>query len=106
MLNYKDVSKLEGLGWTEYEVPIYISPYYFHPQLSIEVNSIDMVYFLLTYYPISFEITHIPNMDLMGYLLPDYCTILQNVPKIFKDKYFPRREMENLLDLKDILNNL
>jgi hypothetical protein len=47
------VSKLEGLGWIEYRVPISISSYY--PQLSIEVNSIDMVYFLLTYYSISFR---------------------------------------------------
>jgi hypothetical protein len=45
-------------------------------------------------------------MDLMGYLLPDYCTIFQNVPETFKDKYFSRKEMEILLDLKDILNNL
>jgi hypothetical protein len=44
-------------------------------------------------------------MDLMGYLLPYYYTI-QNVPETFKDKYFPRKEMENLLDLRDILNNL
>jgi hypothetical protein len=45
-------------------------------------------------------------MDLMGHLLPDYYPIFQNVPETFKDKYFPRKEMENLLDLKDILNNL
>jgi hypothetical protein len=38
------VSKLEGLGWIEYMVPIRV-PYY--PQLLIEVNFIDMVYFLL-----------------------------------------------------------
>jgi hypothetical protein len=42
----------------------------------------------------------------MGYLLPDYYIIFPSVPEIFKDKYFPRKEMENLLDLKDILNNL
>jgi hypothetical protein len=53
MLKYDDVSKLEGLGWIEYEVPIYISSLY--PQLSIEVNSIDMVYFLFSYYSIFFR---------------------------------------------------
>ncbi|RGB34933.1 hypothetical protein C1646_700669 [Rhizophagus diaphanus] len=26
-----------------------------------------------------------------------------NVPEIFKDKYFSRKEMENLLELKDII---
>jgi len=36
------MSKLEGLGWIEYKVPINIL---LHRQLSIEVNSIDMVYF-------------------------------------------------------------
>jgi hypothetical protein len=49
---YEDVLKLEGLGWIEYKVPIYNS---YRPQLSIEVNSVDMVYFLLTYYSISFK---------------------------------------------------
>ena len=45
MLKHEDVSKLEGLGWIEYKVPIYIS---FPPQLSVEINgSINMVYFLI-----------------------------------------------------------
>jgi hypothetical protein len=39
MLKYKDVLKLEGLGWIEYQHSYY--------PLSIEVNSIDMVYFSL-----------------------------------------------------------
>jgi hypothetical protein len=56
MLENVDVSKLEGLGWIEYEVPIYILSHY--PQLSIEVNSIDMVYFLFSYYSISFRIKY------------------------------------------------
>jgi hypothetical protein len=42
----------------------------------------------------------------MGYLLPNYHNDFPNIPKIFKDKYFPRNEISNLLDLKDILNNL
>jgi hypothetical protein len=45
-------------------------------------------------------------MDLMGHLLPDYYQFCPNVPETFKDKYFSRNEMENLLDLKDILNNV
>jgi hypothetical protein len=53
MLKYEDVSKLEGLGWIEYQFPIHILSH--NPQLSIEVNSIDMVYFLLAYYSISFR---------------------------------------------------
>jgi hypothetical protein len=45
-------------------------------------------------------------MRLMGYLLPDYHQICSNVPEIFTDKYFSRKDIENLLDLKDILSNL
>ena len=42
----------------------------------------------------------------MGDLLPGYYELYQNVPEAFRDVYFSRKEMENLLDLKDILNNL
>jgi len=42
----------------------------------------------------------------MGYLLPGYHKLLPNVTETFKDKYFLKKEMENLLELKDILNNL
>jgi hypothetical protein len=42
----------------------------------------------------------------MGDLLPYYHEICPNVPETFKDKYFPRKEMENLLGLKDIINHL
>ena len=31
---------------------------------------------------------------------------LPNVPEAFKEKYFPEKEMENLLELKDFTNNL
>ena len=31
---------------------------------------------------------------------------LPNVPEAFKEKYFPEKEIENLLELKDITNNL
>ncbi|PKK79120.1 hypothetical protein RhiirC2_728033, partial [Rhizophagus irregularis] len=41
----------------------------------------------------------------MGHLLPIY-KICPNVPEAFKDKYFPRKQMENLLTLKDIIDNL
>jgi hypothetical protein len=28
-----------------------------------------------------------------------------NIPETFEDKYFSKREIENLLDLKDIINS-
>ena len=45
----KDVSKIEGLGWIEYNLPIRVQ----NPQLSVEINdSINMVYFLIYFsYP-------------------------------------------------------
>ena len=125
------MSKLEGLGWIEYELSKYMG--YDYHLLSIEINgSIDMVIIYLTYsdqflfritenynsyYILLFiwqidyvrdgrnsqKITYIPNM---GDLLPGYHKLFPNVPETFKDKYFSRKEMENLLDLKDILNNL
>jgi hypothetical protein len=41
----------------------------------------------------------------MGHFLPIH-KLLPNVPKAFKDKYFSKKEMENLLELKDIINIL
>ncbi|PKB96210.1 TPR-like protein, partial [Rhizophagus irregularis] len=103
MLKHEDVSKLEGFGWIEYKIPIYTDH---ENQLSIEINYVDMQIDYVRFGNNYKEITHIPNMNLMGYLLPDYHQICPNVPETFKDKYFSRKEMENLLDLKDILDNI
>ncbi|PKY33920.1 TPR-like protein [Rhizophagus irregularis] len=103
MLKRKDVSKFEGLGWIEYQHLNFNMNGF---QLSIEINSIEMQIDYVRFADISRRITHIPNMSLMGYLLPDYYRFLPNVPETFKDKYFSRKEMENLLDLNDILSNL
>jgi hypothetical protein len=37
----------------------------------------------------------------MDYFLPSY---IYNIPETFKDKYFLRKETENLLELKDIID--
>lgn len=39
----------------------------------------------------------------MRYLLPNHQKICPPVPETFKDKYFLRKEMENLIELKDII---
>jgi hypothetical protein len=39
----------------------------------------------------------------MDYLLPFNTN---NIPKAFEDKYFSKKETENLLELKEIINNL
>ncbi|UZO03860.1 uncharacterized protein OCT59_024261 [Rhizophagus irregularis] len=104
MLKHKDVSKLEGLGWIEYQTSIIGLPY--DAQLSIEINSIEMQIEYIRLEDIPYTITHITNINLMGYLFPVYRKFFSNVPETFKDKYFSRKEMENLLDLKDILDSL
>ncbi|PKY61932.1 hypothetical protein RhiirA4_487593 [Rhizophagus irregularis] len=104
MLKHEDVSKLEGLGWIEYQNLKYNL---FNFQLSIEINSIEMQIDYVRHGDESTrKINLIPNMSLMGYLLPDYHQFFSNVPETFKDKYFSRKEMENLLDLNDILSIL
>ncbi|POG79545.1 uncharacterized protein OCT59_006389 [Rhizophagus irregularis] len=100
MLKYEDLSKLEGLGWIEYQLPITA----YNPQLSIEINgSINMQIDYVRFGYNCEMITYIPNM---GDLLPAYYKLCPNVPEIFKDKFFSRKEMKNLLELKDIINNL
>ncbi|POG60799.1 hypothetical protein GLOIN_2v1787415 [Rhizophagus irregularis DAOM 181602=DAOM 197198] len=103
MLKHKDVSKIEGLGWIEYRISIYDLR---NTQLSIEINFIEMQieYIRFGYNP--YTITHIPDMSFVSYLLPNYHKFFSNVPETFKDKYFSRKEIENLLNLKDILNSL
>ncbi|RGB37963.1 hypothetical protein C1646_756295, partial [Rhizophagus diaphanus] len=100
MLKHKDVSKLEGLGWIEYRTSMY------GVQLSIEINSIEMQIEYIRLGNNQCEITYIPDTSFIGYLLPYYHKFFSNVPETFKDKYFSRKEMENLLDLKVILKSL
>ncbi|PKY45515.1 hypothetical protein RhiirA4_460123 [Rhizophagus irregularis] len=107
VLKYEDVLKLEGLGWIEYRLPICVYEKYVQP--SIEINgSINMQidYFQRHLYTTTEEITYIPNIGNIGDLLPNFHKICPNVPETFKDKYFSRKEMENLLELKDIINHL
>ncbi|UZO08280.1 uncharacterized protein OCT59_028538 [Rhizophagus irregularis] len=110
MLRHKDVSNLEGLGWIEYRTSIH-SPLHYDDKLSIEIvtNSVEMQIEYVRFGEFNYnrdKITYIHNIRLMGYLLPDYRKFFSNVPETFKDKYLSRKEMENLLDLKVILNSL
>ncbi|PKY62649.1 hypothetical protein RhiirA4_489505, partial [Rhizophagus irregularis] len=95
ILKHEDVLKLEGLGWIEYQLPINIYKCD-NIQLSIEINgSINMQIDYIRLDTFNKEmITCIPNI---GDLLPNFHEICPNVPETFKDKYFSRKEMENLL---------
>ncbi|PKK76946.1 TPR-like protein [Rhizophagus irregularis] len=100
ILKYEDLLKLKGLGWIEYTPFYYL--YINNPgwiQLSIKTNSIDM------------EIDYVRFMQFHDYngkrICPEIDYLLlhhQTIPEAFKDKYFLRKEMENLLELKDIIN--
>ncbi|CAB5180634.1 unnamed protein product [Rhizophagus irregularis] len=102
VLKYEDVLKLEGLGWIEYQLLEFV--YKKYVQLSIEINgSINMqIDYVRNGYNAG-TITYIPNM---GDLLPNFHKLCPHVPETFKDKYFSRKEMENLLELKDIINHI
>ncbi|CAB4426640.1 unnamed protein product [Rhizophagus irregularis] len=99
ILKFEDLLKLKGLGWIEYTPFYYL--YINNPgwiQLSIKTNSIDM------------EIDYVRFVQFHGYKDERICypEILllhhQTIPEAFKDKYFLRKEMENLLELKDIIS--
>ncbi|CAB4404292.1 unnamed protein product [Rhizophagus irregularis] len=70
MLKHKDVSKLEGLGWIEYQTSIH--GLYYDAQLSIEINSIEMQIEYIRFGHKSCKITHIPDMSFLSYLFPVY----------------------------------
>ncbi|GET55521.1 hypothetical protein GLOIN_2v1837326 [Rhizophagus irregularis DAOM 181602=DAOM 197198] len=63
MLKHKDVSKLEGLGWIEYQTCIHIHSYF---QLSIVINSIEMQMEYIRFGYNVDTITRFPNMSLSG----------------------------------------
>ncbi|PKC71874.1 hypothetical protein RhiirA1_438613 [Rhizophagus irregularis] len=102
VLKYEDVLKLEGIGWIEYQLSE--SVYEKYVQLSIEINgSINMQ---IDYVRNGYNYDKITYIPYIGDLLPNFHKLCPNVPETFKDKYFSRKEMENLLELKDIINHL
>ncbi|EXX56426.1 hypothetical protein RirG_216330 [Rhizophagus irregularis DAOM 197198w] len=102
VLKYEDVLKLKGLGWIEYQLSGDLYGEYVQP--SIEINgSINMQIDYVRNEYRGEEITYIFNI---GDLLPNFHKLCPNIPETFKDKYFSRKEMENLLELKDIINHL
>ncbi|GBC18455.2 hypothetical protein GLOIN_2v1785938 [Rhizophagus irregularis DAOM 181602=DAOM 197198] len=103
MLKYEDTIKLEGIGWIEY-VPFYSICFVNSKwiQFSIETNkdSIDMQIDYIRFTNGCKQQIFFPESNI---LLP-FNT--KNVPEAFEDKYFSRKETENLLELKDLINNL
>ncbi|PKY27380.1 protein prenylyltransferase [Rhizophagus irregularis] len=102
VLKYEDVLKLEGLGWIEYQLPKLLDKYFVQPSIEIS-GSINMQ---IDYFRCGHneeEITYNLSID---DLLPNFHKFCPNVPETFKNKYFSKKAMENLLELKDIINHL
>ena len=110
--------KLANDEWFEYTLPFTINTSKLQwIQPSIEAKGISVVclisQFLILYYKI---IIYIPNiLKWVDYIRftpsKQYSTLilthgLPNIPEAFEERYFPKKEMENLLELKDIISNL
>ncbi|RIA80999.1 hypothetical protein C1645_791467 [Glomus cerebriforme] len=105
ILNYEDVSKLEGLGWIEYTIPfktLYYCKDSIQPSIKIEDHSI-----ILQIDYIRFINNRNNKSDAISFpkIEPLLSSQNSNVPEAFKDNYFSRKEMENLIELKEIVNN-
>ncbi|UZO14889.1 uncharacterized protein OCT59_006332 [Rhizophagus irregularis] len=96
VLTYNDLSKYEKLGWVEFKLPYELDNIWINGiQVSIEIEGlVDMQIDYIRFIP--YKQTKTSNI-LSGH------KVYLNVPEIFKDKYFSRKEMENLLELKDII---
>ncbi|GBC10879.1 hypothetical protein RclHR1_09990004 [Rhizophagus clarus] len=93
-LKFEELIKFKGLGWIEYKFP-YNTYYNYLVEPSIEINGpIDMQIDYVRFIPF--------NQTKINHILANH-EIYLNVPEAFKDKYFSRKEMENLLELKDII---
>ncbi|GBC10880.1 hypothetical protein RclHR1_09990005 [Rhizophagus clarus] len=97
ILKYADLSKFEKLGWIEFILPYKIDGVLANSiNVSIELNGhIDLQIDYIRFAPY--------NQTEINYVLLNYEDFLDNVPETFKDKYFSKKEMENLLELKDII---
>ncbi|GES87245.1 hypothetical protein GLOIN_2v1872937 [Rhizophagus clarus] len=105
ILEYKDLLKFERLGWIEYIFPHKIS--LVNENWVIETNGfadmqIDYVRFILDDKTFDGQQSYISEMK----RLLSIHSLLPNVPEVFKRHYFLRKEMESLLELKDIIRCL
>ncbi|CAB5189584.1 unnamed protein product [Rhizophagus irregularis] len=103
VLKYEDVLKLSGLGWIEYTLPFTSNTNYTEWRPSIEFNphSIILKMDYVRLIRSKREKIYFPKM---GHFLPIH-KLHPNVPETFKDKYFSKKDMEKLVELKDIINH-
>ncbi|CAI2174864.1 16799_t:CDS:2 [Funneliformis geosporum] len=103
-LQYKDLLKLSELGWIEYVLPQYISTLeceWIQPSIEIKNGFINMK---IDYIRFSFIKTSQLHFKMGKFI--SYYKLHSNIPEAFEDKYFQKKELENLLELEEILNHL
>ncbi|PKC67327.1 hypothetical protein RhiirA1_458586 [Rhizophagus irregularis] len=105
VLKYDDILKLEGLGWIEYTLPFSIltdnNMEWIQPSIDMKNHSIIMQIDYVQFVTSERQTIYATKM---GHFLPIH-KLYPNIPEAFKDKYFSKKEMENLINLKDIINN-
>ena len=77
--------------------------------LNFTKNTINLIIYNLIFKFIDYVRLSPIEQDVKGLIFSQYISMnnLSNVPEAFKEKYFPKKEVvENLLELKDIINNL
>ncbi|RGB34931.1 hypothetical protein C1646_742527 [Rhizophagus diaphanus] len=101
-LKYDDLSKLVGIGWIEYTIPINIEPNKFdwvQPSITANGPFIDMQIDYVRFMQFERDPIYFPKM---GHLLPIY----KFHPNILNSKYFLEKETEDLITMEDIINYL
>ena len=76
--------------------------------LNFTKNTINLIIYNLIFKHIDYVRLLPIEQDVKDLIFSQYRSIysLPNVPKAFKEKYFPKKEVvENLLELKDIINS-
>ncbi|CAI2197190.1 17299_t:CDS:2, partial [Funneliformis geosporum] len=98
-LTYENLSELIGLGWIEYTLPFEVNKWA-QPSIILKDNSIIMQVDYVRLMPNKRDTVYVPKMNEPLPINKFY----PNVPEAFNDKYFSKKEMETLIELKDIIN--
>ncbi|CAG8489732.1 550_t:CDS:2 [Funneliformis caledonium] len=101
-LTYEDLSKLIGLGWIEYSLPFTLQFTWVKPSIEIKHGFIDMKIDYVRFISIERDQNYVPSVQPF---LPLY-KFQPDVPEAFEYRYFQKKELDNSLELKDILDYL
>ncbi|RIA94216.1 hypothetical protein C1645_760664 [Glomus cerebriforme] len=103
ILEYEELSKLFGLSWIEYMLPLKLesdSLNWIEPSIEMK-NGLIMKLDYIRFMPFEKDTIYLPKID----CLPIY-KLHPNVPKAFENQYFQKKEVENLLELNSFIDYL